>query len=598
MRKILSASILGVCAIGALGLFGCSNGLVQSGIQPVNPPPTQPAAEHQNGIVQDWSMHQVVYPLVGPIDSMTALQHDPRAILSWQAAERQHRGPRHFFNIGGIQRDWSISLGGGTTAPAQYPAKYGFDVTAAPDCNLDVVFFTVNTTTSATQPNIVGFNNLYSGGTSAVPTGLCGSRAVVAGDDRSKATVDWSYNVIAADGQVSTSPALSLDGAEVAFVETGSGGTAHFHVLAPSPGDGVNLGTPNLQDVTQPVTINAAFPFVATLVEGTGNATDLALNIGATQSDTLSSPFIDYADNLAYVGNDSGELFRIKNVFCIAAALVCQFPGAGAPAPSLDTSWGSGTGAISVCSGKLSGPVIDGGNGNIFVGCSDGKIYGFTSSGLPLANPSVIVGNGAATGGVVDTPMVDAVNHWVYAVAGASGGGTEVVVQASTTNLGSTSTATLGAGGQFNMHDPSFNNAYFNGGGTAFLYAWGLNGAGTQIELWGITFGALKAMTPGTPVNFLAIGSAVELSPSAEFFNGGTGVDGLFVGGLTNLSPNFLEANVTAGFPGGFSANTTEGNGTSGIIVDNQSGSAQASSIYVGVLGSNTAVKLTQSGLN
>jgi hypothetical protein len=34
------------------------------------------------------------------------------------------------------------------------------------------------------------------------------------------------------------------------------------------------------------------------------------------------------------------------------------------------------------------------------------------------------------------------------------------------------------------------------------------------------------------------------------------------------------------------------------MIVDNTSASAQASSVYFGNLGSNTAVKLTQSGLN
>jgi len=48
---------------------------------------------------------------------------------------------------------------------------------------------------------------------------------------------------------------------------------------------------------------------------------------------------------------------------------------------------------------------------------------------------------------------------------------------------------------------------------------------------------------------------------------------------------------------GATGATATETGGTSGIIVDNTSGSAQASSIYFSNLGSNTAVKLTQSGL-
>jgi hypothetical protein len=609
VRKILSASILGVCALGALGLFGCSSGLVQSGIQPVNQPaaPTQPAGEHQNGIVQDWSMHQMVYPLVGPIDSMTALQHDPRAILSWQAAARNRRtAPRHLFTLGGAHRDWSISLGGGTTAPTMYPAKYSFDVTAAPDCTNDVAIFTVNTTTSATQPNIVAFNNLYSG---TPTTGICNRTPNPPTDDGVSATTFWSYNVIAADGQVSTSPALSLDGNEVAFVETGSGATAHFHVLSGSGGslglggDGVNPS--NAQDATSDTeTINAAFGFVDPLIELTGNATDLALNIGTTQSDTLSSPFVDYLHNLAYVGNDSGELFRIQNVFCTSTTAVCTTTGS--PAPSLDTSWGGGTGAISVCTGKLSGPVVDSGTGNIFVGCSDGNIYGFTSSGAPLTNPSVSVGDGTATGGVVDPPMIDAVNHFVYAVSGSSGG-SSVLVQASTVDLSGKVTALLGAGAQFSLHDPAFNAAYFSSGTSTdwLIYDWAVDSS-NNIALYGVGFGPGHVMTSGAAGNVFAVtgSSRNELSPATEFLNGAT--DQLFVSGIAATNPNFVEYNINT-FPTTFppidgsnavGATTAEGSGTTGIIVDNISGSAQASSIYFGVLGSNTAVKLTQSGLN
>ena len=82
-------------------------------------------------------MHHVVYPRIGEINSLIALQHDPRAILSWQAAERQDfirvRGPRHFLGQQNHQ-DWSISLGTGAMAASMYPAKYTFDTSAAPTC--------------------------------------------------------------------------------------------------------------------------------------------------------------------------------------------------------------------------------------------------------------------------------------------------------------------------------------------------------------------------------------------------------------------------------------------------------------------------------
>ena len=212
----------------------------------------------------------------------------------------------------------------------------------------------------------------------------------------------------------------------------------------------------------------------------------------------------------------------------------------------------------------------------------------------------------------MDPPMIDDVNGFVYAVAGASGSpGTEVVVQAKIADLSSAVTATLGPGGVFSMHDPAFNNAYFSGSGTPILYAWGLNSnatpppaSGSEIALWGITFGAGMAMTAGTPANQNPISGStdVELSPVTDFFNGGTSVDAVFVGGLVNASPNFLLFDVTAGFPTGLAnANAGEGSGTSGIIVDNQSTDAQASSIYFGVLSpgtnANSAVKLTQAAL-
>jgi hypothetical protein len=129
-------------------------------------------------------------------------------------------------------------------------------------------------------------------------------------------------------------------------------------------------------------------------VNGTGTASDLAF--GAT-TDTLSSPYIDYADDTAYVGNDAGALFRFKNVFCTTATC-------GTSLPSLDTSWGGGTGSVTVCGGKLTGPVQDFYTLNVFVGCSDGKVYGFNSSGSPLTIPSIAVGNGSATGGSSSLP--------------------------------------------------------------------------------------------------------------------------------------------------------------------------------------------------
>jgi hypothetical protein len=420
--------------------------------------------KHPNGIVQDWSRRHVAYPRVGSTQSLIAVQHDPRALLSWQAAERddwrRERNARHFRDRdrnhdgdrdrdhdrdrddapNALHRDWSISLGDGSTAPAMYPAKFGFDPNATPDCTNDFVVFPVNVAGSATQPNLVAFSNFYSGGTSILPTGLCGTRAIVPGDDRSSATTLWSYDIDAAGGLVATSPSLSLDGKKIAFVESVAGSSAHFHVLAYKSGDGVDLITPNLQNVLKPAIINT-FTGLLAPVAGSGTASDLSL--GAT-GDTLSSPFIDLTNDVAYVGNDLGVLFRVKNVFC-------TLPACAGAAPSLDLSWNS-TGSVTIggscagASGKLTGPVVDGSTGHVFVGCADGSLYGFDSTGATLATASIFVGDGSVpTGGIVDPPLIDAVNKFVYAVSGSSAG-SSVLVQASTVDLSGKVTAQLGTG--------------------------------------------------------------------------------------------------------------------------------------------------------
>jgi hypothetical protein len=576
----------------------------------------EPSKNHRNGIVQDWSRHHVVYPRTGSLRSLIAVQNDPRALLSWQAATRDDwrrdraRGrdgdgdhDRHLDHQG-IHRDWSISLGAASTAPAMSPAQFVFDPNAAPACTNDFVVFPVNIAGSATQPNLVAFNNLYSGGTSLAPTGLCGSRSVVSGDNRSSATTLWSYDISAAGGLIATSPALSLDGQKVAFVESVPGSSAHFHVLAYKTGDGMDLVTPNLQNVLMPAVISS-FTGLSAPVAGSGTASDLSL--GST-GDTLSSPFIDYVNDVAYVGNDAGVLFRVRNVFC-------TLPSCAGAAPSLDISWNS-TGAVTIggtCTGERTGPVVDGSTGNVFVGCANGQLYGFTSTGAPLATPSIALGDGSSpTGGIVDPPLIDAVTQFVYAVSGSSAGSC-VLVQASTVDLSGAVVATIGAGGLFAEHAPAFNDAYFSSATPSdwLIYDWSTT-AGNESAVYGVGFAAGHVMASGPAGNVFAIpgSNGNELSPVTEFLNGVT--DQLYVSGIASDDPNIVEYNINT-FPASFppingsnavGATLGVGGGTSGIIVDNESAASQASSIYFGALGTagtnpdgNSAVKLTQSGL-
>jgi hypothetical protein len=578
----------------------------------------------------DWTTRHVIYSQTGTSAALEAARTDPRALIRWREVEQresEQRQWRSFARFGrrpprrfpvrlsvDMQRDWSISLGTAGTANAMYPAKFTFDVTVTPNCVNDFVVFPVNAAGSATQANIVAFNNLYSG--TAGGNGVC-NRTVSGNDTGVAATVLWSYNVQSSiNGGVPISPVLSLDGTKVAFVESAAGKQAHFHVLAWKSGDGK---VANLQKTTSPATINTFSATAPTAASGT--ATDLALaTLIATGSDTLSSPYVDYANDFAYIGNDNGFVFRIKNVFCTTAAC-------GTAAPSLDTTWGT-QGAVSVCGGQLTAPVLDFYNNNVYVGCSNGKLYSISQS---FAVKSLAVGDGVAAktfGGIVDPPIVDGVNGFIYAVSGSANNGANGVLVQAKADFSSSVAVPIGNGNQCNIHAPALNNAYFTNpaSANALIVIGGVTGTvgpctaagatGGAAVLYGATFGAGGILNAGPPAHSLTSTNPVgsEYAPMGEFFNATTGNDFLFVSLLrkdVGALVNFYSFLATTGWNATVQKTATEGLGASGMVIDNSSASGQASSIYFNALnedaacsspqgGANTggcAVKLTQAGL-
>jgi len=588
---------------------------------------------------RDWSTRHLIYSNWGYLADVNSASSDPRAVFSWRARPASSYRkfppfppiprPRPRPVSSALHRDWSINLGTAGTAPGMYPAKFTFDVTQTPSCANDFVVYPVATKGSAAQPNLVAFNNLYSGTTGG--TGIC-NRAVSGADTGVAATVLWSYNVqgIAGGGAVPTSPVVSYDsnggsGTKVAFVESLAGSPAHFHVLAWKSGDGRNAA--HLQSVLTPLTL-AAFVTNAP-VAGSGTASDLALGASTSGTVTLSSPFVDYSYDTAYVGNDLGILYRIKDVFCTSTNSDCAGPTK--PAPSLDTTWGT-NGAVSVCSGVLTGPVLDYGTRNVYVGCSDGKLYSVSQTGTVK---SITVGDGVASkmyGAIVDPPIVDGINGFVYAVSGSANNGANGVLVQAKLDFSSSVSATVGAGNQCNIHAPVLNNAYYTSPASAgaLIYVAGVSGTvttqpctagsttgtGVTIDVYGVTFGATGVMTAGTPTHAFTAGGGpgAEWAPLLEFYNATTATEWLFAAAYQSAQTNFGSANITAGFPGGIGTVVTEGLGPSGMIVDNQANTAtypQAASVYFNALQENAAcnnntiltdtggcaVKLTQANL-
>jgi hypothetical protein len=475
-----------------------------------------------------------------------------------------------------------------------YPAKYTFNVNDTPDCTKDFVVFAIDQAGSGSQPTILAFNELYSG---TLPTGICGSSAP---------NVMWAYN--AATTPVMTSPILSLDGTMVAFVEQGP--PAILHILRPESGEGGTYSVP----VAPKTTSTPSSGDWTTCLAGT---TSCMFNLTySTNSNTNSSPFYNYDKDTLYVGDDNGVLWKINPVFT--------------GTPALATDWAS----ITVHSGYiLTGPVFDPGSNNIFVGDNNGYLWyvrdtgstkgSCSSAGSPpcLGTPSVDATHYGSHMPVKDAPMVDSVSGKVFVFNSGEGGGTaSAYVTQTDTALGSEVAAGVGLGSQSNnIHDGDFDHTYYSstsGHYSGNLYVCGDPYDFDQPVLYSITFDSTGTMssssTAGPSLGTSAGAYLQECSPLTEIDNNGT--DWLFLGVYTDCpgtpGSGCVESfDITGGPPSSISSQPYESDGSSGIIVDNVSSQAQASSLYFSTLGdafcgtpgydtnAACAVKLTQSGL-
>lgn len=311
-----------------------------------------------------------------------------------------------------ITKDWSMVLDPSATVGAgMYPAKFSFNPISAANCasagSPDFVVYNTSAAGSATQASVVAYYNLYSTTCSGqVPS------------------VYWAFNT---GGTVSTSVVLSSTGSQLAFIQTPSSGNAQLVILkwaATPAGRNVTSGSTNITSGNKNFTVTAGTPLtsmdvgagisgagipagdtIATVTSGTagtltnaatGNGTSgetLAITAdaggpdtlssnasypsctapcmitlsfsGSSRSDSISSPFYDYAHDTLYVGDASGGLHKFNPVFN------------GTPAEVLT----SGGPWAAVSTTALSSPVYDSGTGNVFVGDGSGYLYSVNSSG-------------------------------------------------------------------------------------------------------------------------------------------------------------------------------------------------------------------------
>jgi hypothetical protein len=426
----------------------------------------------------------------GSVDKWYKVVTDPG--FRFQQLKRQTRVPKGLRNLElqdtSIQRDWSATLGSAGVAPDMYPAKWQFvDGAGTPSCTDYVVFGVNKAGVSGSQPNIVGYQNLY---VNAGGTGVCAGTAP---------TVLFSYFV--GTGTVQTSPVLGLSAGQIAYVESITGGSK-FHVLK-----GAGTGSGN-GSIAAPVAPGS----------GSSTASDVAVTLNGGVSVTRSSPYYDYAHDVAYVGDDSGVLHKISPVFN------------GTPAEITTGGWPS---TVSHQASKiLTGPVYD--NGTVFVGDSTGFLYGVNStSGAVTASGQL----GSGTG-IVDAPIVDSTAQAVYVFVGQNFAGTNsavIVFNVSTGNIASGSTGAAADVGTNSATIPlyagTFDNIYFNSANPAQpagnIYVCGNAGGDPTLYQIPITYSSGPHL--GTVVTGPVLASSnVGCSPLTEFYNTTTSTDWLF----------------------------------------------------------------------
>ena len=515
-------------------------------------------APRNTGFPQDWSQGHIVFSRDTLALHPDLIYREPRVLFQamqrWQPANsdvfRAVDPVQASADVSGDKRDWNVNLMKGRISLNMFPAKFSFDPAAPPDCTKDYVIFGLAVTgVTGGQANLVAYNNLYSG-----TGGLCGSAP----------TVLFAYNTsTTATGKIVTSPVLSVDGKKIAFVEsvTGSPASAIFHVLTWAAGQGTTA-------------VSAAPSMTSTTFATAANS-------------TTSSPWIDYGSDTAYLGADSGLVYKITGVFKGTPTL------AGHPWPvTVSTNF------------HLTPPVLDSARGVLMVGSANGSLYQINTTTGALS--TLVVGkSGSTSPGIVAAPIVDITNGTTFVVS-ANDGTSAVLAQADTATMTLLAKARIGqgssAGTVLNIYQPAFTNSYFTSPSTGNVRLCGTGAADTTP--WQYAFG-FTGRTMKTTVAFsqqLLTSTDARCTGWTEFFNPNVngGTDFFFFGltqDCTAPGNGATDGCVVSRISDTSITKATLNGGPSGIVVDNYSTAVQASSIYLSGAKVNTGYKFTQNGL-
>ncbi len=263
------------------------------------------------------------------------------------------------------------TLGGGSTpgtvGAGMYPAKFSFSTTTA-SCT-DFVVYNTGIAGSASQANVVAYDNIYSGcsGSGTVPS------------------VYWAYNT--GTGKALTSTVLFGDGTKVAFIENPSSGAAVLRILKWVSGQGTDSDSPVAPDHSYTNTYAGAGTNTAWTTCPSGSCMiSVAFQSPRANQDTISSPWYDYPSDTLWVGDSGGYLHKFTGVFN------------GTPGEMTNTSGGTcGTSCVwpvNSGTGPLTSPVYDSTHALLFLGNFAGKLASVSSSSGAVVSSGVIASGG------------------------------------------------------------------------------------------------------------------------------------------------------------------------------------------------------------
>jgi ice-binding like protein len=316
-------------------------------------------------------------------------------------------------------------------------------------------------------------------------------------------SVYWAYNT---GGQILTSPVYSLDGSQVAFVQTNGGNEGAIVLLKWAPSTTESVGSPQtLTAVGRGAYERCASPPCMTARFLTGSS-------GVINNDTTSSVFYDYGSDTAYVGDALGWLHKFTPFFNAA------------PAEIRTGGWPVHVNADA----PLDSPVYDFISGNVFVGDATGFLYRVNSSTASVTTSGQL-DFGA---GLVEGPTVNPTLGLVYVFASSDGGADCPINVGGTPCAGVYQLGTSFTGGDIGseaevgtsvpsgtpnpLYGGDFDNNYRTSvNGTGSLYVCGDTGLAPTLYRVPITAGTMGEVVPGPALST----DDTACSPVTDIFN-------------------------------------------------------------------------------